>query len=117
MLNSMENKIMQTIFSECQNKTSSLVSPMDIIRISGLNNLTQTALDRIIDDLNKDGYFDLVYSDRRGEKIYCISLTNKGKAYARGKKIFKRNLIVRVLITLSLAVLSFVTGLILKAVF
>ncbi len=117
MLNSIENKVMQTVFSQCENKVSTLISPTDIIRISGLNNLTQTALERVMDDLYKDGYFDLIYSDRRGERVYCISLTNKGKAFIRGKKIFKRNLLIRVLITILLAVLSFITGLILKAVF
>ena len=70
-----------------------------------------------MDDLYKDGYFDLIYSDRHGERVYCITLLNKGKAFFRGKKIFKRNLLFRVLVTLLLAVLSFITGLILKAIF
>lgn len=117
MLNGVENKIMQTVFSLCENRDSTLVSPTDIIRISGLNNLTQTALERVMDDLNKDGYFDLIYSDRHGERVYCITLLKKGKAFFRIKKVFKRNLIVRILITLFLAVLSFITGIILRAIF
>ena len=117
MLTKTENKIMQTVYYECENKVSALISPADLLRISGLNNLTQTALERIMDDLYKDGYFDLIYSDRHGERVYCITLLNKGKAFFRGKKILHRNLLFRVIVSLSLAVLSFITGLILKAIF
>lgn len=117
MLSKNESKIMGVIFRECKDRTALLISPVDLMKISGVDTLTLTKLERVVKDLHTDGYFDLVYSDRHGETVYCISLTEKGKGYLRNNKILKRNLYFRLIATVGFAVLSFVIGLILKAVF
>ncbi|MBR2449029.1 MAG: hypothetical protein IKB30_02785 [Clostridia bacterium] len=117
MLSKTENKIMIALCAECKDRNSLLISPVDLIKIAGVENLTLTGLERVMNDLYTDGYFDLIYSDRRGETVYCVTMTEKGKGYTRGLKIMKRNLLYRLGLTVGLALVSFIIGLILKAIF
>jgi hypothetical protein len=117
MLNKTESKVMGVLFNECKQRSALLISPLDLIKISGEKGLTESKLDRIMNDLFMDGYFDLIYSDRHGERVYCVTLTEKGKGYSRGKKVMRRNLLFRLCLTVGLALLSFIIGLILKAIF
>lgn len=117
MLTATENKILSCINKLCEDRESVLVSPTDIIKISGVKEVTTEKLDKILTELNMDGYFDLIFSDRRGEKIYCITLSEKGKGYFRSVKVLKRNVLFRIGLTSALAVLSFLIGLILKRIF
>ncbi len=117
MLNRSEKKVMDALFNECSEKGATLVSPSDLYAIVGSENLSVKDVDEIVNALHLDGYFDLVYSDRHGESIYCITLTEKGKGFARSNKIMKRNLLFRIGLSATLAVFSFLIGLILKAIF
>lgn len=117
MLSKTENKVMLAVYGACVEKATQLISPVDLIRLSGLEKLTQNKLERVMEDLSADGYFDLIYSDRRGEKIYCVTLTDKGKGYIREKRVHKRYILMRLCLTVGLAILSFIIGLILKAIF
>ena len=117
MLNKLENKVMRALFGECREKKSILIAPTDLIKICGTEDLTLTKIEKIVNDLSMDGYFDLIYSDRRGETVYCVTLTEKGKGYMRNQKVVRRNLLFRLIVTIALAVVSFIIGLILKAIF
>ena len=117
MLSKIENKVMMVLLKECKDKKALLISPIDLINIIGDKTITQTKLEKVINDLFMDGYFDLIYSDRRGEHVYCITLTERGKGFMRGQKVLRRNLFFRLLITIGFAFLSFIIGLILRAIF
>ena len=117
MLNKTERKVMEILYNQCKDKNSVLISPTDIIRIVNLQNLTKTKLDKTMNDLEADGYFDLVYSDRHGETIYCVTLTEKGRAISRERLVRRRYILFRIGLTCGLAVVSFLIGLILKAIF
>lgn len=117
MLLRAEKKVMSSIYRLCKEKSSQLVEPSELIRFVGDKDVDKSELEKIITALNQDGYFDLVYSDRHGEKVYCITLTEKGKAFKRDGVRFKRNIIFRVLLSLALAVFSFLVGLVLKNIF
>lgn len=108
---------MKVIYNACSNSQSVLITPDDINRVIDGEKLSQKQLESIINDLAMDGYFELVFSSRQGETVYCITISEKGKAFNRSKKMQKRNIIFRVCLTVSLAILSFVIGLILKAIF
>jgi hypothetical protein len=117
VLRLLENKIMQVIYSFGQKKNPFLLTPNDIISMSGQKNVTKIELENILQNLAMDGYFDIIYSERNGDTVYCITLLTKGKAFSRSKKNFKRNLILRIVLSASLAVMSFLIGLLLKTVF
>ena len=117
MLTKSEKQVMGVLYQECKNKQSSLISPMDIVRLVGGDKISQSKTAKIVSDLHMDGYFDIIYSDRHGETVYCVSLTEKGKAYYRNSKTLKRNIVFRICLSFALAVFSFIIGLILKAIF
>lgn len=117
MLNKLENKVMLALFGQCKERKAVLIAPIDLIKICGADELTLTKLEKIVNDLAMDGYFDLIYSDRHGETVYCVTLTEKGKGYLRNQKVVRRNLLFRLMVTVALAVVSFIIGLILKAIF
>ena len=117
MLSRLENKVLTSLIKVCNQKGAILISPIDLLKIVGVENLTLSQLEKIIEDLRLDGYFDLVYSDRRGEKVFCITLYEKGKGYIRSESIEKRNLIKRLTLTIGFAILSFLVGIILKKIF
>lgn len=116
MLTRTEGKVMTAILAARGDKTSFLVSPDDIYA-AVKDYVTRSELEAAVEGLSEDGYFDLILSDRKGEKVYCITLTEKGKGYLRSVKEFRRNVLFRVCLSAALAVFSFVIGLILKKVF
>ena len=117
MLSRTENKVMEILIKCCENKQAVLISPTDLKNMVSIKNLTDSQLEKIINDLHVDGYFDLVYSDRRGEPVYCITILEKGKGYFRNLKVMQRTLLFRLAITVILAIISFLIGLVLKAIF
>ena len=50
-------------------------------------------------------------------KNHIENAAEKGKGFLRGKKVMKRTLFFRFMVTVVLAVVSFVIGLVLKAIF
>ncbi len=117
MLSKLENKVMLAVLSQCNEKQAMLISPTDLINLIGQAGLSEKQLDEITSALSLDGYFDLVYSNRHGERIYCITLLDKGKAFVRSERVKKRNLLFRIGFTAVLAIFSFLIGVILKAIF
>lgn len=117
MLNKTERKLLHALNEVCGKRQTFLVSPIDLIKISSVKELNTEKLDRVLTELYMDGYFDLIVTDRHGEKVYCITLTEKAKGYERSVKVFKRNIIFRVCLTTALAVFSFLIGVILKRIF
>ena len=117
MLNKTESAVMLVLHGVCGERGATLISPVDLKRLVGADSIGLSMLDTVMTDLSSDGYFDLVYSDRKGERIYCVSLTEKGKGYIRERKVFKRNLVYRIGLSAVLALFSFLIGLILKAIF
>ena len=117
MLERLESKVLFALCCELKEKDAILISPIDLLKIVGAENLSLSRLEKIVKDLSTDGYFDLIYSDRRGETVYCISVLEKGKGYLRSEKQRKRNLFARLFLTIGFAVISFLVGLILKKIF
>ncbi len=116
MLSKREDAIMKIIYEQGVNKKSFLLSPMDIKTLTHFE-MSEKEIDKIIVDLSRDGYFDYIYSDRHGESVYCITLTERGKGYDRAQLLQKRSLWYRLILTVGFAIISFIIGLILKSVF
>ncbi len=117
MLSKDENRVMTAIFKLCENKKTVLISPIDLLNAVNKDEITLTKLEKILTALSQDGYFDLIYSDRHGENLYCITLFDKGKAFKRNGIVIKRNLLYKLCVTVIFALLSFIIGIILKKIF
>ena len=75
MLSRYEDEIMSAVFSLCDGTGGCLVSPIEILSILPVKRkYTPEKVDGILYDLMCDGYFDLITSERKGEKMYVINL-------------------------------------------
>ena len=118
MLNKRENEVMNAVYTLCHEKGVCLISPTELIDILPLRKkYTEEGLEEILHQLALDDYFDLLFSERKGEKMYVLSLRTKGQAYKRCSLQQKRDIAVKMLLAVASAVVAFVVGLILKRIF
>ena len=69
MLNKQENEVMKAVYDMCDGKGSCLVSPMEIMSIlPEKKKYTPDKVESILRSLELDDYFDLIESDRKGER-------------------------------------------------
>lgn len=115
-----EKIVMDYIFDKASGKESVLIAVIDLLDFLGKDtdsNIEQSELDGILQNLSLDGFVNVIMSDRKGKPIYCISLEKKGESWKRDKENRKRTSMMLIVRTVLLAVLSFVVGLVLKAIF
>lgn len=118
MLNKQENEVMNAVFEMCDGKGSCLVSPLEIMSLlPEKREYTAEKVESILHTLELDDYFDLIASDRKGERTYVITLHPNGIAYKRTALQMRRNIAFKVGISVAGAVITFVVGLILKLIF
>ena len=118
MLNKRENEVMNAVYTLCHEKGVCLISPTELIDILPLRKkYTEEGLEEVLHQLALDDYFDLLFSERKGEKMYVLSLRTKGQAYKRCSLQQKRDVAVKMLLAVASAVVAFVVGLILRRIF
>lgn len=116
MLSKNENEIMSAVYCLCDGTEGCLVSPMDILAVLPQNRKLNTdELDNILNGLQLDGYFDLIYSERKGERMYVIRLKENGFAWKRAAKQKQRDISFKIFLAFLGALATFVFGLILKS--
>ena len=118
MLSKNENEIMSAVFSLCDGTDGCLISPLDILSIlPAKKKYSPEIIEDILNSLKRDGYFDLITSERKGEKMYVISLKENGYAFKRNEKQRQRDIAFRIMLGFIGAAATFIFGLILKAIF
>lgn len=118
MLDKKEKMVMLFLSEICSGKKSYLISVDQIAEyISKKYILSISELDEIMLVLNKENYIDLVFSDGKRGYFYCISLKNKGLTFKKDLIKQKRETVMLLFRTLGITILSFIVGLILKAIF
>ncbi len=102
----------------CTGKKTYLISPHDIAKeICNKIILSISEIDEIMTSLSMQNYIDFVVSDSKDGYYYCVKLKKKGQTYLLDSKKQKKALMMLVLRSMFLATVSFVFGLILKAIF
>ena len=118
MLNRQENEVMNAVYSLCHEKGISLVSPTELMAmLPARKKITLEKLEDVLQQLAFDQYFELLSSERKGEKMYVISLRANGYAYKRCTLQQKRNVAVKMLWAITSAVVAFLVGLLLRRIF
>ena len=118
MLNKTDKEVMRYIYLKSYKKGTSLISPQELIsNIGGGLVISPAEMNTSLNNLQMDGYIECILTDTKGKQMYCFNLKQKGEAFLReldNQKKSTKNIIIR---TILLAVLSFIVGIILKAIF
>ena len=118
MLNKSENEVMAAVYSLCDGTGGCLVSLLDIMSIlPAKHKYTPERIEDILNALQCDGYFDLISSERKGEKMYVINLKENGFAYKRTAKQKQRDIAFKIFLAFVGALATFIFGLMLKGIF
>ena len=67
--------------------------------------------------LHGEGYFDLITSERKGERMYVITLKESGYAFRRSQKQRRRDIWFKIALAFVGALAPFIFGLILRSIF
>ena len=108
---------MNAVYELCDGSDCCLISRADILSLLPAKTRDRCNLDDVLFGLHCDGYFDLITSERKGEKMYVITLKESGFAFKRSQKQRRRDVTFKILLALIGAVATFIFGLILRGIF
>lgn len=118
MSNRKEKLVMSYLCKVCSGKKTQLVSPTEIAQaLSSKVVMSIAEIDEILTSLSNDNFLDFVVSDSKNGYYYCINLKKKGVSYLSDSRKQRKALGLLVLRSIFLATVSFVFGIILKAIF
>ena len=118
MLNKKESELMNAVYALSHEKGICLVSPSELLAmLPTRKKMTLERLEDLLQQLAFDQYFELLSSERKGEKMYVMSLRANGYSYKRCSLQQKRNVAMKMLLAILSAVVAFVVGLLLKRIF
>ena len=109
---------MTYLCNRCQRRKTYLISPQEITQaLSKRFVLSIEEIDDIMVILSNENYIDFVVSDSKRGYFYCVNLKKCGQSYLTDIKRRRRTFGLLVLRSMFLATISFVFGIILKAIF
>ena len=109
---------MSVVYSVCHEKGICLISPSELLAMLPIRKkYTEAQLENILEELALDNYFELLSSERKGEKMYVISLRANGYAYKRCSLQQKRDGAVKLFWAVVSAIVAFAVGFVLKRIF
>lgn len=109
---------MNAVYEICHEKGVCLVSPMELLAMLPPNkNYTEKQVEEILNELALDDYFELLSSERKGEKMYVISLKANGYAFKRCFAQMRRDAMAKIFWAVASAIVAFLVGVILKRIF
>ncbi len=118
MLNKKESEVMNVVYTLSAEKGVCLISPSELLALLPTKGkYTEEILENILQALALDDYFELLSSERKGEKMYVISMRTNGYAFKRGYIQMKRNIAMKIIWAVASAIIAFLVGLILKWIF
>lgn len=118
MLNRRETEVMNAVYTLCHEKGVCLIAPAELLALLPMRKkLTEEQLEKVLNELALDSYFELLSSERKGEKMYVISLCANGYAFKRNSAQMRRDAALKIFWAVTSAVVAFLVGLILKRIF
>ena len=113
-----EKMVMTYLCNRCQRKKTYLISPQEITQaLSKKYFLSVEEIDEIMVKIANENYIDFVVSDGKNGYFYCVNLKKSGQSYLVDTKRNRRTFGMLVLRSMFLATVSFVFGIILRAIF
>lgn len=107
MLSKKEKHVFKAIYELSAGRETFLITPTEVLtRIPFKINISRQEVENLIKTLIFDGYMELINSDKKGETIYCVTLTTKGFGFKRELVQHKRTIYFKIILTLATAVLG-----------
>ena len=80
MLSRRESEVMNAVYSLCHERGVCLISPAELMALLPVRKrYTEDKLEEVLNELALDEYFDLLSSERKGEKCTCFRCVQKVK--------------------------------------
>ncbi|MDE6189022.1 MAG: hypothetical protein K2G37_01880 [Clostridia bacterium] len=119
MLNKKTRHLMKAVYYKAVEKDGTcLISQNDLLASMPYTfQFKKGELTAALKSLVSEGYFELIITEKKGEDYYCITLQKAGYDFAYQIAKEKRQIKMKIVMTVGGAVLSFVIGCILKAIF
>lgn len=113
-----EKLVMTYLCEKCQKNKTYLISPQDItMALAKKFVLSIEEIDEIMVTLANENYIEFVVSDSKEGYFYCVNLKKAGQSFLIDSKKSKHMLAMLVLRSCFLATVSFVFGIVLRAIF
>jgi len=113
-----EKLVMRFLCEVCPKKRTYLISPHDIaIALSKYFVLSTSEIDEILQELSFENYIDFVATEGKKGYYYCVTLKKRGLSFEYDQREKRKTFGMLVLRSIFLATVSFVFGLVLKAIF
>ena len=115
-LSKRENAVMGAVFRLSEGKERFLVAPYELMSVLPPRmNFDEEKLDRILKSLELDGYFELIESDRKGERVFVVHMREAGRSYRRSDALRRRRMYYKIAVTLLCGALSALVGVLVKS--
>lgn len=117
-MNTYEKDVMSAVYCLCDGTDGCLISPLDILNLLPRHKrYTLEKVESTLLSLQKGDYLDLIFSERKGERMYVLSLKANGVAYKNRYTQKRKELTNKILTAFIGAFATFIFGVILKAIF
>ena len=118
MLNKIEKILMSFIYEKCVGKKSMLFSPEELLElIREKYHFDERQLKVALNNISLEGYIELTITDNHGRTNYVISLTKRGEAFEREKRVKKINLTIGITRAVIFGIIAFLVSAILRGIF
>ncbi len=111
-----ECDVMSAVYTLSGGKERFLCTPSEISALTR-SRCEGESLERILRALELDGYFDLLPSARKGERIFVIHMRGAGLRFRRAGHIRRRSILFRWCVAAVGAVITFLIGILLRLLF
>lgn len=119
MINRVQRAVMTAVYNKAADKNGTcLIRPIDLLQSIPYGvRFDREELPAYLRSLEIDDYFEVIETDKKGDKYYCFTLHQNGYAFIRQLKSEKRAVIFKIVLTVAGACLSFAIGALLKHLF
>ena len=117
ILSKKEKLMMNAVYSIAAPKGQCLATGVELLSlIPYKNDFREEDVEKTLEALKVEGYFEYDKASRKNETVYCIVLREKGLSYERDKQKSRRKLIFRLALTVICALLGWAVKEIISAI-
>ena len=107
---------MGAVFQLSEGKERFLAAPYELLSVlPSRQKFTEEKLYAALRSLELDGYFELIESDRKGERVFVIIMHDSGLSFKRSDALRRRKMYYKIAVTLLCGALSALVGILVKS--